>query len=85
MSTNTHLEESRAQSIQHTSNIRYQVFELQVRVSMVCSSWVNAVFIRNDFPELGTNLISALAALDVHELAHGSQKVASESERHGLL
>jgi|Cyp2metagenome_2_1107375.scaffolds.fasta_scaffold132708_3 hypothetical protein len=52
---------------------------------MVCSSWVNAVFIRNDFPELGTNLISALAALDVHELAHGSQKVASESERHGLL
>ena len=30
---------------------------------MVCSSWVNAVFIRNDFPELGTNLISALAAL----------------------
>ena len=25
MSTNTHLEESRAQSIQHTSNIRYQV------------------------------------------------------------
>jgi hypothetical protein len=52
---------------------------------MVCSSWVNAVFIRNDFPELGTNLISALAALDVHELTHGSQKVASESERHGLL
>ena len=52
---------------------------------MVCSSWVNAVFIRNDFPELGTNLISALAALDVHELAHGSQNVASESERHGLL
>ena len=52
---------------------------------MVCSSWVNAVFIRNDFPELGTNLISALAALDVHKLAHGSQKVASESELHGLL
>lgn len=46
---------------------------------MVCSSWVNAVFIRNDFPELRTNLISALATLDVHELAHGSQKVASEA------
>ena len=52
---------------------------------MVCSSWVNAMFIRNDFPELGTNLISALAALDVHKLAHGSQKVVSKSERRGLL
>ena len=48
---------------------------------MVCSSWVNAVFIRNDFPELRTNLISALATLDVHELAHGF----GSDERKGWL
>ena len=46
---------------------------------MISSRGVNAVLVRNDFPELRTNLISALATLDVHELAHGSQKVASEA------
>ena len=71
----------RIYSPKHSTHVKRPLpsFELQVRVSMVCSSWVNAVFIRNDFPELRTNLISALATLDVHELAHGSQKVASEA------
>ena len=35
------------------------------------SCWVNAMLVRNDLPELGTNLVSALASLNVHELAHG--------------
>ena len=38
---------------------------------MICSSGVNAVLVSNDLPELGTNLISALASLHVNELAHG--------------
>ena len=38
---------------------------------MVCSGWVNAVFIRNDLPELCTDLVAALSSLNVHELTHG--------------
>ena len=38
---------------------------------MICSSGVNAMLVSNDLPELGTNLISALASLHVNELAHG--------------
>ena len=57
-------------------------FELQVRVSMVCSSWVNAVLVCDDLPELGTDLVSALASLDVHKLAHGCRKL--QAEGHGL-
>ena len=46
-------------------------FKLQVGVTMVCSGWVNAVFIRNDLPELCTDLVAALSSLNVHELTHG--------------
>ena len=46
-------------------------FKLQVGVTMIGSGWVNAVFIRNDFPELGTDLVAALSSLNVHELTHG--------------
>ena len=38
---------------------------------MICSGWVNAVFIRNDLPELCTDLVAALSSLNVHELTHG--------------
>ena len=33
--------------------------------------WVDAMFIADDLPELCTDLVSALATLDVHKLAHG--------------
>ena len=46
-------------------------FKLQVGVTMVCSGWVNAVFICNDLPELCTDLVAALSSLNVHELTHG--------------
>jgi hypothetical protein len=29
------------------------------------------VLVRDDLPELGTNLVAALASLDVNDLAHG--------------
>lgn len=35
-------------------------FQLEIRVAVVCTSGVNSVFIRNDFPELGTNLINII-------------------------
>mmetsp|Transcript_76572 Transcript_76572/g.173156 ORF Transcript_76572/g.173156 Transcript_76572/m.173156 type:complete len:209 (-) Transcript_76572:26-652(-) len=44
--------------------------QLQVRVAMVCASGIDAVLVRNDLPELGTDLVAALAGLDVDKLAH---------------
>jgi hypothetical protein len=45
-------------------------FQLKVRVAVVSAGGVNAVFVRDNFPELGTNLVTALAALDVYEFTH---------------
>ena len=44
--------------------------ELQVRVTVVGTSWVNSVFIRDDFPEFSTDLVTALTSLDVNDFSH---------------
>jgi len=44
--------------------------QLKVGVTMVSSGGIDTVFIGNDFPELGTDLVAALATLNVDELAH---------------
>jgi len=44
--------------------------ELQVRVTVVSTGRVNAVLVGNDFPEFGTNLVTALTSLDVNDLSH---------------
>ena len=46
--------------------------ELEVRVAVVRTRGIDAVLITDHLPELGTDLVAALAALDVHELTHGS-------------
>ena len=46
-------------------------FELKVGVSMVGTGGVDSVFVRDDFPELGTDLVTALSSLDVNDLSHG--------------
>jgi hypothetical protein len=38
---------------------------------MVRACRIDAMFVRNYFPELCPDLIPALATLDVHKLAHG--------------
>jgi hypothetical protein len=38
---------------------------------VVGTGWVNAVLVRDDFPELGTDLVTALATLDVNDFTHG--------------
>ena len=43
---------------------------LKVRIAVVGTSRVDPVLVRDDFPELCTNLVAALAALDVHDLTH---------------
>jgi hypothetical protein len=45
-------------------------FQLEVRVSVVCSSGVDSMFVRDDFPELGSNLVTALTGLDVDNFSH---------------
>ena len=44
--------------------------ELEVRVAVVGTSGVDSVLIGDDFPELGTNLVTALTGLDVNDFSH---------------
>ena len=44
--------------------------ELEVGVSVVGSGGVNSVLVRDDFPELGTNLVTALSSLNVNDFSH---------------
>ena len=44
--------------------------ELEIRVTVVRAGGVDSVLIGDDLPELGTNLVTALTALDVDDLSH---------------
>mmetsp|Transcript_30657 Transcript_30657/g.49619 ORF Transcript_30657/g.49619 Transcript_30657/m.49619 type:complete len:232 (-) Transcript_30657:93-788(-) len=44
--------------------------KLQIAVAMVCSGWVDAVLIRDNLPEFGTNLVAALTSLNVDDFSH---------------
>ena len=45
-------------------------FELKIRITMICTGWINTMFIGDDFPEFGTDLVTALTSLDVNEFSH---------------
>merc|ERR1711934_503385 len=45
--------------------------ELEIRVTVVATGWVNTVLIGDDLPELGTDLVTALSSLDVNDFSHG--------------
>ena len=44
--------------------------ELEIGVTVVRTGGVNTVLVGDDFPELGTDLVTALASLNVNEFAH---------------
>ena len=44
--------------------------ELEVGVTVVGTGWVNSVLIRDDFPELSSDLVTALASLNVNDFSH---------------
>ena len=44
--------------------------ELEIRVTVVSTSWVNSVLVRDDLPEFGTDLVTALSSLDVNDFSH---------------
>ena len=37
---------------------------------MIGSGWVDSVLVRDDLPELGTDLVTALSSLYVNDLSH---------------
>jgi hypothetical protein len=45
--------------------------ELKIRVTVVGAGWVNAMFVGEDLPEFGTDLVTALSALNVNDFSHG--------------
>jgi len=45
-------------------------FELKIRVSVVGSGGVDSVFVGNDFPKLGSDLVNALTSLNVDDFSH---------------
>mmetsp|Transcript_33819 Transcript_33819/g.61843 ORF Transcript_33819/g.61843 Transcript_33819/m.61843 type:complete len:266 (+) Transcript_33819:911-1708(+) len=50
--------------------VHVDALELEVGVAMVSTGRVNTMLVSNDFPELGADLVAALAALDVHDFTH---------------
>merc|ERR1719199_1349749 len=44
--------------------------ELEIGITVVSTGWVNTVFVRDDFPEFGTDLVTALSSLDVNDFSH---------------
>merc|ERR1719313_3109127 len=51
--------------------VHVDALKLQIRVSVVRTGRVDTVLIADHLPELRTDLVAALAALDVNELTHG--------------
>merc|ERR1719405_467855 len=52
--------------------VHVDALELQVRVAVVRARGIETMLITDHLPELRTDLVAALAALDVHELTHGA-------------
>jgi len=44
--------------------------ELEIRVTVVSTGWVNSVLVGDDLPELGTDLVTALTTLDMNDFSH---------------
>jgi hypothetical protein len=44
--------------------------QLQVRVTVVGTGGVDTVFVGDDFPEFGSDLVSALSGLDMNDFSH---------------
>ena len=59
--------------------VHVDALELQVRVAVVRTRGIDTMLVTDHLPELRTDLVAALAALDVHELTHWSSEDNCES------
>ena len=50
--------------------VHVDALQLEVAVAVVRAGRVHAVLVGDDLPELGADLVAALAALDVNDFAH---------------
>ena len=50
--------------------VNVDALKLEIRVTVVGAGGVYAVLVADDLPELGSDLVAALAGLDVHDLTH---------------
>lgn len=55
--------------------IDVDTLDLEFRVSAIFTGRVYAVLVRNDLPELGTDLVTTLACLDMYDFSHVNAKV----------
>ena len=55
--------------------VNVDALELEIGVTVVGTGWVDSVFVGDDFPELGTDLVTALTSLDVDDFSHGILRV----------
>merc|ERR1719424_2314277 len=44
--------------------------ELEIRVTVIGTGWVNTVFVGDDLPEFGTDLVTALSSLNMNDFSH---------------
>jgi hypothetical protein len=49
--------------------------ELEIRVTVIGTGWVNTMLIRDDLPEFGTDLITALTGLNMNDFSHLNKKL----------
>ncbi|CAN7065573.1 unnamed protein product [Brassica rapa subsp. trilocularis] len=63
---------SQLPSSQHREFVEVDIdmFELEGRVADVLAGVVNVVLVADHFPELGSDLVSTLVAVDVEDLSH---------------
>jgi len=44
--------------------------ELEIGVTVIGTGWVNSVFVGDDLPEFGTDLVTALTSLNMNDFSH---------------
>ena len=61
--------------------ININSFKLKIRISVISTSRIDSVFIRNNLPELGTDLVTALTSLNVDDLSHSCFEIQISYEK----
>ena len=54
--------------------VNVDALELKIRVAVVGAGWIDTVFVRDDFPELSADLVTALSSLDVYDFTNHLQE-----------
>ena len=44
--------------------------ELEIGITVIGTGWVNTMFVGDDLPEFGTDLVTALSSLNVNDFSH---------------